>query len=241
MKSHIHCLTEQRAIGADGPKPAAMDRRQFLWTSGGGLGGIALAQLLGQSGALAGTAGPRPEFNGGLHHQAKAKRVVQLFMSGAASQCDMYDYKPQLIKRNGNKFDPGGKVELFQSEPGPVMQSPWDWKQYGDSGKWMSDLVPHLASCADDIAFLPSMISKSNVHGPATFMQNTGFVIPGFPSMGAWGHLWTGQHGRKPSVVRRHAGRARFRPQRAGQSLGGILAGGAPGNNDPGWTHESDS
>src|SRR5213075_3164332 len=123
---------------------------------------------------------------GGLHFPAKAKRVIQLFMSGAASQCDTFDYKPELIKRSGQKFDPGGKVELFQSDPGSVMKSPWDWKQYGQCGKWISDLVPHIRSCADEIAFLHSMVSKSNVHGPATFMQNSGFVLPGFPSMGAW-------------------------------------------------------
>jgi len=120
------------------------------------------------------------------HHPAKAKRVVQLFMSGAASQCDTFDYKPLLIDRNGQKFDPGGKVELFQSSPGAVMKCPWEWKQRGQSGKWISQLVPHLAECADDMAFVHSMIAKSNVHGPATFMQNSGFVLPGFPSMGAW-------------------------------------------------------
>ncbi len=163
-------------------------RREFLWKAGGGLGGIALAHLLGSQGLLAGTttAPKGKDLNGGLHHRARAKRVVQLFMSGAASQCDTFDYKPLLIKKHGEKFDPGGKVELFQSTPGAVMKSPWGWKQYGQSGKWMSDLVPHLASCVDEMAFLPSMISKSNVHGPATFMQNTGFVLPGFPSMGAW-------------------------------------------------------
>jgi hypothetical protein len=163
-------------------------RRSFLWHFGGGLGGIALAQLLGEQGLLASQDGlqPNPEFNGGLHHKAKAKRVVQLFMSGAASQCDMFDYKPELIKRNGRPFDPGEKVELFQSDPGACMQSPWAWKQYGKCGKWMSDLVPHLGRCVDDMAFIHSMISKSNVHGPATFMQNSGFVLPGFPSMGAW-------------------------------------------------------
>ena len=107
-------------------------------------------------------------------------------MSGAASQCDTFDYKPALIQKNGRKFDPGGKVELFQSEPGAVMASPWKWRQYGGCGRWVSDLLPHLATCVDDIAFLPAMVSKSNVHGPATFMQNTGFVLPGFPSMGAW-------------------------------------------------------
>jgi hypothetical protein len=147
-----------------------MDRRQFLWNFGGGLGGIALAQML----------------KGATDHPAVAKRVVQLFMSGAASQCDTFDYKPKLIERNGEKFDPGGKVELFQSSPGAVMKSPWDWKQHGQSGKWVSSLVPHLASCVDDIAFVHSMVAKSNVHGPATYMQNTGFVLPGFPCMGSW-------------------------------------------------------
>jgi len=161
--------------------PRRSSRRSFLRESGGGLGGIALAHLLGRDGSAA--AG---ELKGGLHHRAKAKRVVQLFMSGAASQVDTFDYKPLLLERNGQRFDPGGKVELFQSDPGPVMQSPWEWKQYGESGKWMSDLVSHLAECVDDMAFFPSMVAKSNVHGPATFMQNTGFVLPGYPSMGAW-------------------------------------------------------
>lgn len=121
-----------------------------------------------------------------LHHKPRAKRVVQLFMSGAASQCDTFDYKPELIKRRGEKFDPGGKVELFQSAPGVVMPSPWEWKRYGKSGRWVSGLFPQLAECVDDMAFLYAMVAKSNVHGPATFMQNTGFVLPGFPSMGAW-------------------------------------------------------
>ncbi len=149
-----------------------MNRREFLWTYGGGLGGIALAQLTAEE--------------KGLHHPAKAKRVVQLFMSGAASQCDTFDYKPLLIQKNGEKFDPGGKVELFQSTPGSVMASPWEWKPYGQCGKYVSSLVPHIATCVDDIAFLHAMVSKSNVHGPATFMQNSGFVLPGFPAMGAW-------------------------------------------------------
>ena len=157
------------------------NRRQFLEAWGGGLGWVALADMLGREAAAAG-----PASGAGLHHPARAKRVVQLFMSGAASQCDMFDYKPLLIERNGQEFDPGGKVELFQSSPGPVMQSPWTWKQHGESGKWMSSLVPRLAGCVDKMSFFPSMISKSNVHGPATFMQNTGFVLPGFPSMGAW-------------------------------------------------------
>jgi hypothetical protein len=162
------------------------NRRRFLWNVGGGLGGLALAHLLGQEGLLADVAKPHADYNGGLHHRARATRVVQLFMSGAASQCDTFDYKPLLIKKNGEKFDPGGKVELFQSVPGAVMQSPWKWRRRGQCGQWMSDLVPHLAGCVDDIAFLPAMVATSNVHGPATFMQNTGFVLPGFPSFGGW-------------------------------------------------------
>lgn len=160
-----------------------MNRREFLWRSGGGLGGLALAQMLGKDGLLA--AGD-PKLNGGLHHPARAKRVIQLFMSGAASQVDTFDYKPELIKRHGQRFDPGGKVELFQSAPGACMKSPWNWKPSGHCGKYISDLVPHIGSCADDICFIHSMMAKSNVHGPATFMQNSGFVLPGFPAMGAW-------------------------------------------------------
>lgn len=175
-------------VAASGASRTIASRREFLWNFGGGLGGIALADLLARGGLLADErpVGPQSARAAGTHHPAKARRVVQLFMSGAASQCDMFDYKPELIKRNGEPFDPGEKVELFQSSPGNCMQSPWGWKQYGACGKWMSDLVPELATCVDEIAFIPSMISKSNVHGPATFMQNSGFVLPGFPAMGAW-------------------------------------------------------
>ena len=167
-----------------------LSRRELLWQTGGGLGGIALAWLLSAEGALADSSIRSPNSKSkmvsGLHHPAKAKRVVQLFMSGAASQVDTFDYKPRLIEKAGQKFDPGGKIELFQSAPGVVMPSPWDWKRRGQSGLWVSELLPHLATCSDDMAFLYAMVSKSNVHGPATFMQNTGFVLPGFPSAGAW-------------------------------------------------------
>ncbi len=153
LERHV-CSSRQRPMLLGAEDARLVDRREFLWRFGGGLGGIALVHLLGQQGLLAETALPLPEFNGGLHHRAKAKRVVQLFMSGAASQCDTFDYKPELLKRSGEKFDPGGKVELFQSDPGAVMKSPWDWKQYGQCGKWVSDLVPHLGSRVDDIAFI---------------------------------------------------------------------------------------
>jgi hypothetical protein len=164
-----------------------LHRRHFLWNFGGGLGGVALAQLLSGDGladdaSRSNSAPPSPV----CHHPPRARRVVQLFMSGAASQCDTFDYKAELVRKHGEKFDPGERVELFQSDPGACMKSPWSWRQYGACGKWLNECVAPLGECVDDMAFIHSMVSKSNVHGPATFMQNTGFVLPGFPSAGAW-------------------------------------------------------
>src|SRR5919205_79198 len=95
-----------------------LSRRRAVFQLGGGFGGLALAHLL----ATDATAdGPRPDFNGGLHHPAKAKRVIQLFMNGGASQMDTFDYKPELFKLSGQKFDPGARVEAATSSPGSVM------------------------------------------------------------------------------------------------------------------------
>jgi hypothetical protein len=182
-----NCCSRETPVGPGGG--AAFDRREFLWRHGGGLGGIALAWMLGRERLLAAES-PTGADPSTAHRPPppgiRAKRVVQFFMSGAASQCDTFDYKPRLIREHGKPFDVGEKVELFQSDPGAFFKSPWDWRPRGECGKWISDLVPHIGSCADDLAFVHSMISKSNVHGPATFMQATGFVLPGFPSMGAW-------------------------------------------------------
>ncbi len=161
-----------------------LNRRELLRACGGGFGGVALAAMLGEEGLLA--AGQGEQVAGGLHHPAKAKRVVQLFMSGAASQCDTFDYKPRLAAEDGKPWDPGERVELFQSAPGNTMGSPWPWRQYGECGKWINDCVAPLGACVDDMAFIHNMVATSNVHGPATFMQATGFVLPGFPSAGAW-------------------------------------------------------
>lgn len=162
-------------------------RRDFLWNAGGGLGGIALAHLLGRHDLLADAPQPRPDFNGGLHHPAKARRVIQLFMNGGVSQPDTFDFKPGLEKLHGQTFDPGTRVESVTGSPGfKVMKSPFEFKQHGQSGRWVSSVFPHLANCVDDLGFLMSMVSKTNVHGPGSYLLNTGFVLPGFPSMGAW-------------------------------------------------------
>jgi hypothetical protein len=165
----------------------ATSRRQFLWHFGGGLGGIALASLLADNALLADALPqPRPDLNGGLHHRAKAKRIIQLFMNGGVSQCDTFDFKPELISRDGQKFDPGSHVEAATSVPGAVMKSPFEFKRYGQSGRWVSSVFPQIAKQVDDLAFLMSMGSKTNVHGPGSYMMNTGFVLSGFPCMGAW-------------------------------------------------------
>jgi hypothetical protein len=168
------------------PRQNPVTRREFLWRYGGGLGGIAMAHLLGRHGLLAGSPQPPVDLNGGLHHRAKVKRIVQIFLNGGASQMDTFDYKPELIKRDGQKFDPGGHVEAATSEPGNVFKSPFEFKQHGQCGRWVSSLLPHIATCVDDVAFLMGMASKTNVHGPASYMMNSGFVSPGFPCMGAW-------------------------------------------------------
>lgn len=121
-----------------------------------------------------------------IHHPPKAKRVVQLFMAGAASHVDTFDYKPLLKKQHGKPWDPGEKVELFQSSPGACMASPWEFKPYGKCGKYLSDAVADLGDVVDDIAFVHSMVGKTGVHSQGTLLQTTGFNFPGFPSAGSW-------------------------------------------------------
>lgn len=159
-------------------------RRDFLFHSGGGLGGIALAGMLGRDGVLANTGSTRQAI--GLHHTPKAKRVIQLFMGGAASHVDLFDFKPELIKRHDEKWDPGETVELFQSSPGKTFKSPWEWAQHGQCGKPLTSIISELGQCVDDIAFIHNVVGKTGVHSQATYLQATGFQRPGFPGMGAW-------------------------------------------------------
>ena len=163
---------------------APLTRREFLWQSGGGLGGLALAAMLGQDRALALDA-PAPGTRT-LHHPAKAKRVVQFFMAGAASHIDLFDFKPELIKRDGQPSDFGETVEVFQNGLGPWLRPLWDFKPYGQCGKLLSDAVAPLGAVADDLAFIHNMVGKSGVHSAATLLQTTGFQLPGFPGAGCW-------------------------------------------------------
>jgi hypothetical protein len=165
-------------------------RREFLERTGGGFGGLACAAMLGEpsladDSAGQGTLATTGDLNGGLHHRAKARRVIQLFMNGGVSQMDTFDYKPELEKQHGKTVDFGLKSAVT-SQPGPVMMSPFKFQQHGNCGRWVSSVLPHMANHVDDLAFLMSMQSKTNVHGPASYMQNNGFLTGGFPAMGAW-------------------------------------------------------
>ena len=102
---------------------------------------------------------------------------------------DTFDHKPVLAELNGKKFDPGdGRlVESVTNSPGfKVLKSPFKFRQHGGCGRWVSEVLPHMASVVDDLAFLMSMNSPTNVHGLASYMQTTGFTLPGFPCLGAW-------------------------------------------------------
>jgi hypothetical protein len=157
-------------------------RREFLWRSGGGLGGLALACMLDREDALAQEGLP----GGKLHHPAKAKRVVHFFMAGAASHIDLFDYKPELVKRDGHPSDFGEPVEAFQNGLGPWLKPVWDFRPYGRCGKLLSEPVAALGQVVDEIAFVHNMVSKSGVHSAATLLQSTGFLLPGFPGAGCW-------------------------------------------------------
>ena len=156
------------------------NRREFLRDSS--FGGLALSSLLAREPLNATGSGVL----GGVHHPPKAKRVIQLFMAGAASHLDMFDFKPALVKHHGEKSDFGEHVEAFQNGLGPWMKSPFDFKPYGQSGKLLSDIVAPLGPMADEMAFIHNMVGKSGVHSQATYLQATGFQRPGFPGAGSW-------------------------------------------------------
>ncbi len=171
------------------PTPAwiASSRREFLWRFGGGLGGAALAHLLNTDRLLA-TEPAAPAPTGQPHHRPRARRVIQLFMNGGASQMDLFDYKPALFRQAGETFNPGQgqRVEAATSEPGKILKPPFEFRQHGDSSRWVSSVLPHLSRCVDQMAFLMAMQSRTNVHGPGSYLMNTGFLLPGFPCLGAW-------------------------------------------------------
>ena len=111
---------------------------------------------------------------------------MQIFCAGGVSHIDTFDYKPDLAKFHGKPLEGKGENKGFFGQPGTVMQSPYEFRRYGESGHWVSSLLPNLAAHVDDLCFIHSMVAKSNNHTPATFQMNSGFTMNGFPCMGAW-------------------------------------------------------
>jgi len=186
--------------------PRWVDRRHFLRDAASSLGGIALANLLARDGLLASgatTADQDPEggnvassTESGIdpsrpyqarasHFPAKAKNVVVLFCAGAVSAIDTWDYKPELIRMDGKTLD-GGPAVTFQGPAGELAKPQYPFRPRGETGKMVSDMLPHLAALTDELAFVHSLTSTSNTHGPAENFLSTGSVLDGFPSLGSW-------------------------------------------------------
>ena len=162
--------------------PRPMSRREMLGRCATGFGSVALSSLLADPayGKAKSPFAPRKP-----HHDAKAKSVIFLYMDGGVSQVDSFDYKPRLEKDNGKPFS--AKINPTQFDNiGKTLKSPWNFKQYGQSGLNVSDLFPHVGEMADELCVVRSMTSKFSEHNSANFFLHTGFGVQGRPSMGAW-------------------------------------------------------
>lgn len=183
--------------------PLGQSRRQLLQNFGMGLGSIALSQLLTSQNAAA-----EDSAAAFLNGTPKAKRIIFLFQSGGPSQMDLYDYKPMLKKMHGQELpDEVRKGQRLTAMSGnqatlPLVSSPFEFSQHGDSGAWISDRLPHIAEIADDLCFVKSMHTPAINHGPAVTFMQTGSQFPGRPSMGAWLDYGLGTENRNlPSFV----------------------------------------
>ena len=166
-------------------------RREFLWQSGAGFGAVALSSLLEQDGfwkgaAYGAEAAANPLAAKPPHFAPKAKNVIFLFMYGGPSHIDTFDYKPNMVGMDGKTVE----VKTFgrggHRNQGRIVEPRWKFKQYGECGKWVSDLFPNLAQHVDDIAFLNSMTADSPIHGSAMLMMNSGKILSGSPALGSW-------------------------------------------------------
>lgn len=182
----LQCLCEQE--GKPHVDLNISNRREFLNKCGSGFGMLALADMLNQQKLLADDAQPavyqNPMTPRPGHFAPKAKSVIFLFLYGGPSGFDLFDYKPELQKNDGKTISQ--KIETFNANSGRLMASPYSFKQYGESGAWVSEKHPAIAECVDDIAFIKSCYCESNNHAPAMFQMNSGMIRVGFPSVGAW-------------------------------------------------------
>ncbi len=166
----------------DHPELRLPSRRGFLRQSGLGFGSLALASMLSDNASSATNplAPKPPEF------PSKVKSIIWLFMTGAPSQVDTWDYKPELQKRDGQPLAGADPKTGFFTTSGKCLKSPFAWKQHGESGTWVSDLFPHLSKHVDKMCFLHSMYLRQNNHAPASIELMCGTNRPGLPSLGSW-------------------------------------------------------
>ena len=167
--------------------PLASSRRDFLYRAGGGFGGIALSWLLSRE-ARASERATNPLQAKPPHFAARADAVIFLFMVGGPSQVDLFDPKPELRRRHGQPLPEsfGRPVSQFTKGDTPLLASTRTFARHGKSGMEVSDLMPHLASCVDDIAFLRSCWCTSTIHAPAMYELHSGRTVMGYPSLGSW-------------------------------------------------------
>lgn len=165
-------------------------RRTFFQQCGYGLGGVALASLLAQNGYASDLAAQGQK--GVLkapHFAPRAKSVIFMFMAGAPTQLDLFDYKPELVKHHGENCPQeildGERFAFIKGVP-KLLGSPYKFKQAGKSGQWVSELLPHFSTIADDVTVIRTMTTDQFNHAPAQLFMNTGFQIPGRPSIGSW-------------------------------------------------------
>jgi len=166
-------------------------RREFIWETGCGFGAAALTSLLTNDGYFANTARAASLTSAPLAPKpaalpARAKSVIFLFMYGGPSHIDTFDYKPAMVGMDGKTiavktFGRGG-----HRNEGRIVEPRWKFRQFGQCGKWVSDLFPRLGECVDDIAFIHSMQAESPIHGSALFMMNSGRLQSGSPALGSW-------------------------------------------------------
>jgi hypothetical protein len=171
-------------------------RREFLWEAGGAFTSVAMAGLLEADGffarsAVAAETKSPAEFKNPLaakpaHFVGKAKSVIFLFMYGGPSHVDTFDYKPKLYALDGQTIPVKTKGRGGSKNQGRVVGPKWSFKQYGQSGQWVSELFPHLGGCVDDIAMIKSMTADSPIHGSAMLQMNSGKILSGSPCLGSW-------------------------------------------------------
>ena len=185
---------ETRKFRKRGGNFCGRTRREFLWQSGGGFTGVALAAALGDDGFLQRqtlaadglTSFRNPLRSRPSHLPARAKSVIFLFMYGGPSQIDTFDYKPAMKGMDNRTVQVKTFGRAGHRQSGRIVEPRWNFKQYGQCGKWVSDLFPHLGACVDDIAFLHSMTADSPIHGSAMLMMNSGRILSGSPCLGSW-------------------------------------------------------